>query len=64
MTTTEKQKIINDVTRVFDNAEFRLELKSLGLFVIASTSRASTIQVERANAQLFKFITNNKISIQ
>jgi tripartite-type tricarboxylate transporter receptor subunit TctC len=61
---SEKQKIINDVNRVFDNAEFRSELKSLGLFVVASTSRSSILQAERANAQLFKFITNNKINIQ
>lgn len=59
-----RQRIDLDIALVFNNAEFKSELRSLGLFVVASTDKSQTLQVERANASLIKFLTTNKIKLQ
>jgi len=64
MPAQDKRKIQEDLERVFANAEFKTELRSLGLFVVAKTDRQSQQQVERANASLFKFLVNSKIKLQ
>jgi tripartite-type tricarboxylate transporter receptor subunit TctC len=64
MSSSDKRKVIEDVSRVFENADFKTELKTLGLFVIARTDSASTNQVERANISLFKFLTDRNIKLQ
>ena len=64
MSSSDKRKVIEDVSRVFENADFKAELKTLGLFVIARTDSASTNQVERANISLFKFLTDRNIKLQ
>jgi hypothetical protein len=64
MPSSDKRKVIEDISRVFENADFKAELKTLGLFVIARTDSASTNQVERANISLFKFLTDSNIKLQ
>jgi len=56
-----RQRIDGDIATVFNNPEFKSELRSLGLFVIASTDKS---QVERANNALYKFLVNSKIKLQ
>lgn len=64
MSSTESNKVREDIVRVFENPEFKSELKSLGVFVIARSDSASVSQVERANNALFKFLVNSKIKLQ
>jgi tripartite-type tricarboxylate transporter receptor subunit TctC len=60
----DRRKILEDVASVFENTEFKSELKALGLFTVTRTDSASVDQVERANAALFKFLVNSKIKLQ
>lgn len=64
MPDAERRKVREDIVRVFENTEFKTELKSLGVFVIARSDAQSTDQVERANNALFKFLTASKIKLQ
>lgn len=64
MPMADRRKIVEDIVRVFNNNEFKAELKSLGVFVVARTDTGSIDQVERANNALFKFLTTNKIKLQ
>ena len=64
MPSAESRKVREDIVRVFENNEFKSELKSLGVFVVARTDSQSVDQVERANNALFKFLTNSKIKLQ
>lgn len=64
MSSAESRKVREDIVRVFENNEFKSELKSLGVFVVARTDSQSVDQVERANNALFKFLTNSKIKLQ
>lgn len=64
MPLTDKRRVIEDIVRVFENSDFKSELKSLGVFVVARTDSHSVDQVERANNALFKFLTNSKIKLQ
>lgn len=59
-----RQRIETDIALVFNNAEFKSELRSLGLFVVASTDKTHISQVERANTSLVKFLTTSKIKLQ
>jgi tripartite-type tricarboxylate transporter receptor subunit TctC len=64
MLESDKRKIVSDIGRVFESSEFKTELKSLGVFVVARTDVQSTDQVERANNALYKFLVNSKIKLQ
>jgi len=64
MPSSDKRKVIEDISRVFENSDFKAELKTLGLFVIARTDPGSIDQIERANNALFKFLTISKIKLQ
>jgi hypothetical protein len=64
MLESDKRKIVSDIVRVFESSEFKTELKSLGVFVVARTDVQSTDQVERANNALYKFLVNSKIKLQ
>jgi len=64
MPMVDRRKVIEDITRVFNNNEFKAELKSLGVFVVARTDPGSIDQVERASNALFKFLTASRIKLQ
>ena len=64
MPSADLRKVREDIVRVFENTEFKSELKALGVFVIARSDSASVDQVERANSALFKFLVNSKIKLQ
>lgn len=58
-----KNRIRRDLNVVFENKQFREELKSIGLFVVAKTDTESTKQVERSLERLRNFIVSSGIKV-
>jgi tripartite-type tricarboxylate transporter receptor subunit TctC len=58
-----KNRIRRDLNVVFENRQFREELKNIGLFVVAKTDTESTKQVERSLERLRNFIILSGIKV-
>lgn len=58
-----KNRIRRDLTVVFENKQFREELKNIGLFVVAKTDTESAKQVERSLERLRNFIVSSGIKV-